>query len=104
MTNDDTASMRVSPSDFEQLKERLQPLRGTTVELYRLVAVEGLTKTEAAAKLDMTKQNAGQQLKRVEALLASRPADWERVTVWLPKDQAQQVREMEREAQRKINE
>lgn len=97
-SGDESTITRITPEAFEESRVRLQSLRGTTVELYRLIAVEGMRQTEAAAVVGISKQNASQQLKRVKALLANRPSDWVCVTVWLPKGLARKVMEMEREA------
>ena len=76
----------------------------------RLILVDGLGATEAARKIaessgePMSRQAADKAAKRIEAThkaMRGMPDDWEVITVCVPPDLADEVREIERTALRK---
>ncbi|MNJ72393.1 hypothetical protein D3C77_690340 [compost metagenome] len=83
---------RMSPEEFDSQVGKLQNLRGTTVQLARLILVDGLNHTEAAAKVGMSRQNVSKYMIRVNALLTGYPADWVRFDEWMPASLATEVR------------
>jgi len=78
-------------------------MRQRTVDAVRMVLVDGKKIVEAAALSDMKPQQVQEAVARIEAAhLAARgvPSDWHCVTVTVPKDSVEAVREIERQAKR----
>lgn len=84
---------RMTPAEFEQEKEKLQSLSVKTVEVARLVFVEGMTNTAAAQQVGMSRQNVHQALRRVKAKLSGYPSDWVKLeNTWMPESMAAEIR------------
>lgn len=82
----------MAPEEFEAAKQRLNTLTGNVVEVARLILVEGMAPSAAAQKVGMSRQSANGAMKRVRALLASRPVDWVYFEGWMPESLAIEVR------------
>lgn len=69
----------------------------------RLVLVDGMKAVDAAKLMEMTPQQIREAVKRIEAAhkaAQGMPDDWECVTVCVPKDLVETVREVGRQAKR----
>lgn len=93
--------MKMTADEFETAKVKLRTLSVNTVDLARLVLVDGLSIQEAATASGTSRQNANQGMKRVMALLEGLPSDWVFVEEWMPSSMAVEVRRMADEAKRK---
>ena len=74
-----------------------------TKDAVRMVLVDGLRVVDAARQMEMSKQQLQDAVARVEAAHKAAqgiPEDWECVTVCVPPDQVNDVREIERKAKR----
>ncbi|MFL6970094.1 hypothetical protein B0E42_20545 [Pseudomonas sp. A25(2017)] len=89
-----TEPIRMTLADFEASQAKLIKLSAEVNNLARLILVEGLPPTEAAAAVGMTKQNAYKHMKRVRALLHGLPANWVLMEAeWMPDWLAAETRE-----------
>lgn len=91
------AIKRISPEDWERLLPALSTCTMATVNIARAVLVEGRKQVEVAATYKKSKQTVNGAIRRVtEIFEESVPKDdqMELVSVWLPKEQAAQVRKM----------
>lgn len=82
----------MTPEEFEVAKQRLNTLSGNVVAVARLILVEGMAPSAAAQEVGMSRQSANGAMKRVRALLASRPADWVYFEGWMPESLAIEIR------------
>lgn len=86
---------RMSAEEFES---NLPKLAGdftvNTINLARLVLVEGQTHTEAAKAANVSRQNVGKTVERVMARFNEFPSDWVLLKeVWAPPDLAKEFRD-----------
>lgn len=75
-----------------------------TKDAVRLVLVDGMRATDAARQIEMTRQQVEAAVARIEAAYKAAqgiPEEWECVTVCVPSDRVDDVREIQREARRK---
>lgn len=75
-----------------------------TKDAARLVLVDGLRVIDAARQVEMKRQQVEEAVARIEAVYRKAkgmPEDWECVTVLVPPEQAEEIREIERVAMRK---
>lgn len=87
-----TNSTRMSAQEYEEKKHKLRTLSAQNNELARLILVEGLSKTKAAAAVGMSPQNVSGAMKRVMALLTDLPSDYVYFQEWMPAKMAAEVR------------
>lgn len=87
-----TNSTRMSAQEYEENKHKLRTLAAQINELARLILVEGLSKTEAAAVVGMSRQNVSGAMNRVMALLNDLPSDYVYFQEWMPAKMATEVR------------
>ena len=74
-----------------------------TKDAARLVLVDGLKIVDAAKQMEMSPQQLGEAVARVEAAhmkTRGTPEGWAAVTVIVPPDRVEAVREIERQAMR----
>jgi transposase-like protein len=78
-------------------------MRQRTIDAVRMVLVDGKKIVEAAALADMKPQQLHEAVARIEVAhlaLKGVPGDWHCVTVTVPKECVEAVREIERQAKR----
>jgi hypothetical protein len=82
----------MTAQEFDNQKHKLRTLSVQTNDLARLVLVEGLNNTQAAAAVGMSRQNVNGAMNRVRALLSDMPADWVYFQEWMPAAMAAEIR------------
>jgi hypothetical protein len=82
----------MSPEEFESQVHKLGDLKANTVELARLILVDGKTKAEAARITKITPQNVSKKMQRVQAVLSGFPPDWVLVKEMMPESMATEIR------------
>jgi hypothetical protein len=100
--------MNTSPlmtaEEFDDLERgKLRQLPRKTLDLARLMRVEGKTQTEAADALGMTKQVARYHRMKIDAVLNNQPSDWVELSLWVPPELAVEVRKRVTEAKEKLD-
>lgn len=93
---------RMTEEEFDACRDRLASLSVNAVNLAHMVWVKGMSQTQAAEQLRISRQNAHGILKRATAHLNSLPGDWEKVEEWMPKDLAMEVRAKIKDAKQKL--
>ncbi|GBR16901.1 transcriptional regulator KorA [Asaia spathodeae] len=93
----------MTPKEFDSAVKFLSKLDSTSIEIGRLVLVQGQSQKEVAASFGLTKQRVSAIIRRLEQASASVPNGWVKVTVWLPPDAARKVEEIEKEEKNKIS-
>lgn len=91
------ATKRISPEDWERLLPALSTCTLATVQIARAVLVEGKKQVDVATAYNKSKQTVNGAIRRVVEIFEENvPEDdqMELVSVWLPKDEAEQVRKM----------
>lgn len=83
---------RMSAQEYEDQKDKLRTLAAQTNELARLILVDGMSKTQAAAAVGMSRQNVSGAMNRVMALLNDLPSDYVYLQEWMPAKMATEVR------------
>lgn len=83
---------RMTAEEFDSQIDKLADLRGNTIELARLILVDGKTPAEAARLVGTQKQNVSKKMQRVRALLTGYPADWVQFQGMMPESMAVEVR------------
>lgn len=86
------APTSMTAQEFEDSKDKFYALTLQTVDLGRLVLVEGKAPTVAAALLGMSKQSANGAMNRIRAALVGVPNDWVPYHGMMPKEMAAKVR------------
>ena len=89
---------RLTAAEFEALRPHLGRLTMDTVEIARLVLVDGMKQAEAAARFGMSRQRIHGIIVRFAAASQAVPTSWRRVEVWLPPELADQVEAMAEKA------
>lgn len=85
-------SARMTPEEFDRQLHKLGELQGNTIELARLILVEGKTNAEAARLTDNHRQNVSKKMQRVKALLSGYPASWVPFQGMMPESMAVEIR------------
>lgn len=88
------AKTTMTHEDFDALRPSLGRMAVATVDVARLVLVEGATQADAAARSGMSRQRVYGIMKRFEAARQTLPTDWKKVEVWLPPKLAAEVEAM----------
>ncbi|SJM94635.1 TrfB-related DNA-binding protein [Crenothrix polyspora] len=89
-------------SEFLKLTDSTR-MAQRTKDAVRMVLVDGMRVVDAARQTEMSKQQLQDAVGRVEAAhkaAQGMPDDWECVTVCVPPDQVDDVKEIERKAKR----
>ncbi|MDG5826874.1 transcriptional regulator KorA (plasmid) [Xylella fastidiosa subsp. pauca] len=92
---------RLTAQEFETLRPYLSRLKERNVEAIRQILVEGRQQTDVADELGVTKKAVSQMVgKAWQAHIehGERPAGWISISVTLPPDMAELVKDMERKA------
>ena len=97
------AQARMTQAEFDALRPNLGRIALDTIDIARLVLVDGMTQGEVATKHNMSRQRVYGILQRFAAAAQSVPTGWRRVEVWLPPDLADQVETMANEERLKLS-
>lgn len=89
---------RMTADEFEENKHKLRSLSAKTNDLARLILVDGLNNTDAAAEVGMSRQNVSKTMTRVNSLLNGMPADFVFFEGWVPGELAIEMRRRTKEA------
>ncbi|MEQ9928026.1 TrfB-related DNA-binding protein [Pectobacterium parvum] len=90
------ATERISSDEWERLLPALAKCSMVTINIAREVLVDGRKQVDVCEKYSRSKQTVNAAISRVRKLfdeVISEP-DMEFVAVWLPREEAKQVREM----------
>ena len=85
------AHARMTQAEFDALRPNLGRMALDTIDIARLVLVDGMTQAEVATTHNMSRQRVYGILQRFAAAAQSLPTGWRRVEVWLPPKLADQV-------------
>lgn len=92
----------LTPSDFDRLAARTR-LSESSLRIARAVLLEGVSQTEAARREGLTRQRASEAVGRILRELraeAGYPSSWEVITVCVPPETADRIRDLAQAAQR----
>ena len=92
------AHARMTQAEFDALRPNLGRMALDTIDIARLVLVDGMTQAEVATAHNMSRQRVYGILQRFAAAAQSVPTGWRRVEVWLPPELADQVEAMAEQA------
>ena len=85
---------RLTADEFAALRPKLGRLAVDTIDVARLVLVDGLPPSEAGARYGMSRQRVYGIEQRFKAAMETMPTRWRKVEVWLPPELAAQVEAM----------
>ncbi|CAH0445346.1 TrfB transcriptional repressor protein [Ralstonia syzygii subsp. syzygii] len=92
---------RLTTQEFETLRPYLFRLKERNVEAIRQILVEGRQQTDVADELGVTKKAVSQMVGKAwqtHIEHGERPEGWTSISVTLPPDMAELVKDMERKA------
>lgn len=92
MTSDQTT---LSEAEFAELCKapRFKSFKVGSLDLAKLMWVDGLSQGEAGKKLGLSRQNASALAKRLESARASAPEGWVLLNVYVPPELEREVQE-----------
>ncbi len=85
------AHARMTQAEFDALRPNLGRMALDSIDIARLVLVEGLTQAEVATTHNMSRQRVFGILERFQKAAQTIPAGWRKVDLWLPSNIADQV-------------
>ncbi len=88
------AGDRLTLDEFEAMRPLLGRMSTATIEVARVVIVDGMTQAEAAIHYGMTRQRVYGIMQRFRAMKGGLPTRWRKIEVWLPPELAAQVEAM----------
>lgn len=88
-----TKRMRMTAEEFDEQKHKLRSLAASTIDLARLILVEGKTNSDAAKVVGVSRQNVGKAMDRVIALLSDLPSDYVWFEGFMSPERASSLRE-----------
>lgn len=80
----------LTQQQFDELWPKLKRLSASSVEVARLVLVEGVAQKEAGDLHGVSKQNVSRVIKVVRKILAEAPPGWVHVDTYAPQDMAEE--------------
>jgi len=92
----------MTAQEFDALKPRLRRMTVKTIQLARDVLVSGMGFAEAGGKVGVSRQRVEALVNRVLAVRDETPADWVKVDIWLPPEEADKLRQVEARVKAKI--
>jgi len=95
--------LRMSEVDFELARHKLGRLSQNTINLAKLIIVEGLKPAAAAKEVGMSRQNVSKSMQRVYAALSDTPDGWVRVECWAPEKMASEFLTRVEQARKEID-
>lgn len=96
------AKPKMTPQEFEAARPRFGRLTEDTIEMARLVLVEGQSQTEVARQNELTRQRVSLAVKQVLTAVEEIPKGWVKLEIWLPPAMASKVRDMAEKAKRQV--
>ena len=96
---------RLTAQEFAAIRPYLSRLKGRNVHALQQILVDGRTQTEIARELGITNKAVSQMVSRVWQFHidhGERPNGWTSISVTLPPDMADMVKDMERKAREKL--
>lgn len=85
------AHARMTQAEFDALRPNLGRMALDSIDIARLVLVDGMTQAEVATTHNMSRQRVFGILERFQKAAQAIPAGWRKVEVWLPPELADQV-------------
>jgi len=96
------AHARMTQAEFDALRPSLGRMALDTIDIARLVLVDGMTQAEVATTQNMSRQRVFGILERFQKAAQAIPSGWRKVEVWLPPELADHVEAMADRAQGKV--
>ena len=93
----------MTAKEFDALKPRMARMTVKTIQIARDVLVSGLGLAEAGEKAGVSRQRVKLLVDRVLAVRDEAPADWVKVDIWLPPDEAEKIRALAASAKEKAD-
>lgn len=87
---------RLTPDEWEANKVHIGSLSTDTVETAYAVLVEGLSQSDVARARNWSRQKVQKMIARYFNAIKQVPSHWQSVTVWLPPEDAKEVRALEK--------
>lgn len=84
-------SSTMTQEAFDELRPDLGRLSVATMDVARLVLVEGMSQSDAGARFGMSRQRVYGIMQRFQAAMRILPTTWRKVEVWLPPELAAEV-------------
>lgn len=85
------AHARMTQAEFDALRPNLGRMALDSIDIARLVLVEGMTQADVATTHNMSRQRVFGILERFQRAAQAIPTGWRKVEVWLPPDLADEV-------------
>ena len=93
-------AITMSPNKFEAARKRFGRLSDETIEMARLVLVEGKGQTEIAKQYGLSRQRVSLAVKQVNSAIEDIPKGWVKLEIWMPSAMANRVKKMADEARK----
>ena len=84
----------MTAQEFEASRPQFWRLTEDTIEMARLVLVEGHSQSDVARKYELTRQRVSLAVKQVLTAVEEIPNGWVKLEIWLPPAMASKVRDM----------
>lgn len=92
----------LTPAEFEAAVSAMGRTKPDSIEIARMVLVDGRGLSEVAAELKISRQWVNKISKKVQSYARTIPAGWVHVDVWLPQEVAEEVERIAVEAQERF--
>ncbi len=89
---------KMTAQEFEASRPHFWRLTEDTIEMARLVLVEGHSQSDVARKYELTRQRVSLAVKQVLTAVEEIPNGWVKLEIWLPPAMASKVRDMAQKA------
>ncbi len=97
------AHAKMTQAEFDALRPNLGRMALDSIDIARMVLLEGMTQAEVATTHNMSRQRVFGILERFQKAAQAIPQGWRKVEVWLPPDLANEVEIMARVARDNIS-
>lgn len=81
----------LTQDEFDKARPLFGRMSQETIEMARLVLVEGFSQTQVAKEFKLTRQRVSLAVKQILTAIDDVPADWVKLDVWLPSSMANEV-------------
>jgi len=85
---------KMTPQEFEAARPHFGRLTDDTIEMARLILVEGQSQTDVARQYELTRWRVSLAVKQVLTVVDNIPKGWVKLEIWLPPTMASKVRDM----------
>jgi len=96
------AKPKMTPQEFEAARPGFGRQTDDTIEMVRLVLVEGQSQTDVARQYGLTRQRVSLAVKQILTVADNIPKGWVKLEIWLPPALANKVRDMEQKARQQL--